>query len=182
MEEKVIFEEFNSSQMDSRWGRWKWIIDLERKYDLEHNRSVPIPSMLLYWDSRKSYVYKTFFASTLSISSAIESFLRRKIPDNRFKKNLFLSNYIDIALEEEMILEPLKDELLNFNKNVRNNIVHPKGIFGFEWLGFEITEHSKFLMSWESPTGEPMEPLAPQKAAELGIDLYLRTVKAVLKI
>ncbi|MFX0172057.1 MAG: hypothetical protein ACFE9L_09060 [Candidatus Hodarchaeota archaeon] len=61
VEEEKAFKRFNTSEVDSRWGRMKWVKDLERKYGLEEIRSVPIHSMRLYWDSTISYVYKTFF-------------------------------------------------------------------------------------------------------------------------
>jgi len=92
MEEKMKFKEFNISEIDSRWCRMKWIKDLERKYGLEQNRSVPRHSHIFYWDSTLSYVYKRFFTSLLSICSAIEGFFfSYKIP---FKKNLFLSTVL----------------------------------------------------------------------------------------
>ncbi|MFX0172056.1 MAG: hypothetical protein ACFE9L_09055 [Candidatus Hodarchaeota archaeon] len=93
-----------------------------------------------------------------------------------------MSNYIKIGFEEKLLSESLKNELLTFNETVRNNLIHPKGIMGLEVLGFKITEYSKLGASFMSPTGEAIHPLTPQKAAELGIDLFLRTVKEILNI
>jgi len=181
VEEKAIFKEYNIRELDFRWERMKWIKDLERKYGVEEIKSVPIHSLQFYWNSTLSYVYKNYLASILSISSAIEAYLSHKTPPKHFKQRAYLSHYIECASKEKLISKSLEESLSNFNTNIRNHIVHPKGILGIEFLGFKLKNYSKTNITWESPTGEQMRPLTPKKTAELGIDLYLRMIKESLE-
>ncbi|MHA2368290.1 MAG: hypothetical protein ACXADX_05655, partial [Candidatus Hodarchaeales archaeon] len=80
----------------------------------------------------------------------------------------------------EIISPTLGNELLNFSRNIRNNIVHPKGILGFSMLGMKARYKTKDSISWESPTGKPISLFTAKEASELGIELYLQTMKDIL--
>ena len=171
-QERDIFVEYYTSQLDSRWERLKWIKEKEREYDVR----------MLYHNSTLSYVFTNFLASILSICSAIEAYLSSKISPEKVHVPKYLSQYIRDAFEENLISENTSKELSNFNNYIRNHVVHPKGPTSLSMLGFKITQYTGRKTSWESPDRKTMLPLSHKDAAEKGILLFLQVVKECLKI
>ena len=92
-------------------------------------------------------------------------------------KKKFFSDAIKDSYNDYLISESMKNELEIFNSSVRNNIVHVKGVFGLDLLGFNFDAKNT---SFSSATGQVMT-INPKKRCEESIDLFLRLLKEILK-
>lgn len=174
--EELIFKNYYSSEIDSRWERLKWINERKREYGIER-LGVWDYIIILFKNATFSYVYELYPASILSICSSLEAYISSKISPKKVRRPKYLSQYIDDAKEEGIISDVTYNELKDFNDNIRNHIIHPKGPSSLSKLGFKLIEYSGTRATWESPDREPMWLLSLKDVAEKGILLFMEVVK-----
>jgi len=172
--EKEIFVKYNQDELSSRWLRMKWVKEKEREYRVDKYRGVFDDTRVLYQSSTIAYVYGSPLATGLTVISAVQAFFMQKIHP---EKNKRLVELIDLAYDNEIINDELKEELHKYRKFVRNNLPHPIGVNTVTTLGFKVKYKGSALgssASWTSPDGEPMHPLTWDEVAEVGIEYSCR--------
>lgn len=174
--EQEIFRNYYLSEIDSRWRRLKWIKEKEREHRIEH-LGVWDHIRILFNNATLAYVYELYPASILCIGSSLEAYISSKISPKKVRRPKYLSQYIDDAKEEGLISEKTYSDLKNFNSNIRNHVVHPKGPITLTTLGFKLVEYSGTKSTWESLDRKPMHLLSLKQIAKNSIQLFMKTVE-----
>lgn len=177
---------------------------------LHHSWAVGVrPADTYYAEATHCFIHGQYRATIAIIGSAIEVLLADKVdftifeeklitlkrhelqkrgitsktPENLIKphKDLVFWFVINEALENSIISEHLATRLNFFREYIRNPIVHVRAIMPF--LGMKTTDYSgegTNRRQSSHQTNEQSEIYSPQQAAELGIDLFLKTLHELL--